>query len=166
MRGGCALAWSDISFPTWALGELHRTLPDAAMTWGHRDWQEEQQRQQGEQLTPVQRFLQAEPSWLRRGQTTTLFSSLTEKEPVKGARGGIASMDSRSPRQRGVGRWETPQRGRARASMAGGQAWNRRGKLVASCSGVETQWERVKELSSELVGAMVRRSDVSGERKW
>lgn len=44
------------------------------------------------QLTPVQRFRQAEPSWFRRGQTTTLFSSLTENEPVKGARGGIASI--------------------------------------------------------------------------
>jgi hypothetical protein len=40
----------------------------------------------------VQRFRQADPSWLRRGQTTTLFSSLTENEPVSGARGGIASI--------------------------------------------------------------------------
>jgi hypothetical protein len=40
----------------------------------------------------VQRLRQADPSWLRRGQTTTLFSSLTEKEPVKGARGGMASI--------------------------------------------------------------------------
>jgi hypothetical protein len=29
---------------------------------------------------------------LRRGHTTTLFSSFTEKEPVKGARGGMASI--------------------------------------------------------------------------
>lgn len=48
-----------------------------------------------ERLTPVQRFRQADPSWLRRGQTTTLFSSETEKLPVNGAReGGIASIDS------------------------------------------------------------------------
>jgi hypothetical protein len=40
----------------------------------------------------VQRFRHAEPSWLRRGHTTTLFSSFTEKEPVKGARGGMASI--------------------------------------------------------------------------
>jgi hypothetical protein len=43
----------------------------------------------------VQRFRHADPSWLRRGQTTTLFSSFTENEPVKGARGGIASIDQR-----------------------------------------------------------------------
>lgn len=42
-------------------------------------------------LTPVQRFLQAEPSWFRSGQTTTLFSSDTEKDPVRDARGGIPS---------------------------------------------------------------------------
>jgi hypothetical protein len=40
----------------------------------------------------VQRFRQADPSWFRRGQTTTLFSSFTENEPVSGARGGIASI--------------------------------------------------------------------------
>lgn len=41
----------------------------------------------------MQRFRQAEPSWLRRGQTTTWFSSETEKLPVNGAReGGIASI--------------------------------------------------------------------------
>lgn len=40
----------------------------------------------------MQRFRQAEPSWLRSGQTTTLFSSLTEKELVSGAarEGGMA----------------------------------------------------------------------------
>lgn len=43
-------------------------------------------------FSPVQRFRQAEPSWLRSGQTTTLFSSLTEKELVSGAarEGGMA----------------------------------------------------------------------------
>jgi hypothetical protein len=39
----------------------------------------------------VQRFRQAEPSWLRSGQTTTLFSSDTEKDPVSEARGGITT---------------------------------------------------------------------------
>lgn len=38
----------------------------------------------------MQRLRQAEPSWLRSGQTTTLFSSETEKEPVSEARGGMA----------------------------------------------------------------------------
>jgi hypothetical protein len=42
-------------------------------------------------LTPVQRLRQADPSWLRSGQTTTLFSSDTEKDPVSEARGGIAA---------------------------------------------------------------------------
>jgi len=40
----------------------------------------------------VQRLRQAELSWLRSGQTTTLFSSETEKEPVSEARGGMASI--------------------------------------------------------------------------
>lgn len=40
-------------------------------------------------LTPVQRLRQAEPSWLRSGQTTALFSSDTEKDPVSEALGGI-----------------------------------------------------------------------------
>jgi hypothetical protein len=39
----------------------------------------------------VQRLRQADPSWLRSGQTTTLFSSDTEKDPVREARGGMAS---------------------------------------------------------------------------
>lgn len=43
-------------------------------------------------LTPVQRLRQAELSWLRSGQTTTLFSSETEKDPVSEARGGMASI--------------------------------------------------------------------------
>jgi hypothetical protein len=43
----------------------------------------------------VQRFRHAELSWFRSGHTTTLFSSLTEKEPVKGARGGMASIGQR-----------------------------------------------------------------------
>jgi hypothetical protein len=50
-------------------------------------------------LTPVQRLRQAELSWLRSGQTTTLFSSLTEKELVSGAArdGGMAaSINGRS----------------------------------------------------------------------
>lgn len=46
-----------------------------------------------DRLTPVQRFRQADASWFRRGQTTTLFSSFTEKEPVNGARGVIVSID-------------------------------------------------------------------------
>lgn len=39
----------------------------------------------------MQRLRQAEPSWLRSGQTTTLFSSDTEKDPVREARGGMAA---------------------------------------------------------------------------
>lgn len=40
----------------------------------------------------MQRLRQAELSWLRSGQTTTLFSSETEKDPVSEARGGMASI--------------------------------------------------------------------------
>ena len=31
----------------------------------------------------MQRFLQLEPSWLRRGQTTSLFASVMEKDEVR-----------------------------------------------------------------------------------
>jgi len=68
----------------------------------------------------VQRFRHAEPSWLRRGQTTTLCSSFTENEPVKGARGGIASIDQMilGETVRGVG-WKQQQR--VWPSMAGAE---------------------------------------------
>lgn len=46
----------------------------------------------------MQRLRQAEPSWLRSGQTTTLFSSETENEPVRGARGGMAASIYLCPR--------------------------------------------------------------------
>jgi len=53
-----------------------------------------QQAAEEEGLTPVQRLRQAEPSWLRSGQTTTLFSSETENEPVSEERGGIVASPS------------------------------------------------------------------------
>jgi hypothetical protein len=34
-------------------------------------------------LTPMHRFLQLEPSWLRKGQTTSLFESVIEKDEVR-----------------------------------------------------------------------------------
>lgn len=39
----------------------------------------------------MQRFLQLDPSWLRSGQTTSLFASVIEKEDVKDDLGGILS---------------------------------------------------------------------------
>lgn len=36
----------------------------------------------GEQLTPMQRLRQLEPSWLRKGQTTSLLESVMENEDV------------------------------------------------------------------------------------
>ena len=82
-------------------------------------------------LTPVQRLRQAEPSWLRSGQTTTLFSSLTEKEPVKGARGGMASIGHRilGETVRGGGGWEQRD---GWPSMAVGELWNTSVKLQDS----------------------------------
>lgn len=41
------------------------------------------------QLTPMQRFLQLEPSWLRNGQTTSLFESVIENDPMRDDLGGI-----------------------------------------------------------------------------
>jgi hypothetical protein len=40
-------------------------------------------------LTPMHRFRQLDPSWFRRGQTTSLLVSVMEKEDVKEDRGGI-----------------------------------------------------------------------------
>lgn len=41
------------------------------------------------QLTPMQRLRQLEPSWFRKGQTTSLLESVIENEDVKEDRGGI-----------------------------------------------------------------------------
>lgn len=43
-------------------------------------------------LTPRHLFRQPEPSWFRRGQTTSLLVSATEKEPVREVRGGMALL--------------------------------------------------------------------------
>lgn len=89
-RGGCAPAWTGNASPThvlvctpelWSFGACCNV------------------KQQRERLTPVQRLRQAELSWFRSGHTTTLFSSLTEKELVSGAArdGGMAaSINGRS----------------------------------------------------------------------
>lgn len=44
---------------------------------------------QESERTPVHRFLQLEPSWLRKGQTTSLLASVMEKDDVKDDLGGI-----------------------------------------------------------------------------
>lgn len=46
------------------------------------------------QLTPIQRLRQLEPSWFRRGQTTSLFESVIENEDVKEDRGGILTQST------------------------------------------------------------------------
>jgi hypothetical protein len=43
----------------------------------------------GRTLTPTQRLRQLEPSWLRSGQTTSLFASVIERDDVKDDLGGI-----------------------------------------------------------------------------
>lgn len=74
-------------------------------------------------LTPVQRLRQAEPSWLRSGQTTTLFSSETEKDPVSEARGGIASCIYPRARPSECGRVAAGAgAGRRRVGVNGGRA--------------------------------------------
>jgi hypothetical protein len=45
------------------------------------------------ELTPIQRFRHEDPSWFRKGHTTSLLASVTEKLEVKDDRGGIASVD-------------------------------------------------------------------------
>lgn len=61
----------------------------------------------GSELTPMQRLRQLEPSWLRSGQTTSLFASVMEKDDVRDDLGGIFEPRHEQPgvesRQRGVG---------------------------------------------------------------
>ena len=40
-------------------------------------------------LTPMHRLRQLEPSWFRRGHTTSLFESVIEKDEVREVLGGI-----------------------------------------------------------------------------
>lgn len=51
--------------------------------------------EEGGFLTPMQRFRQLEPSWLRNGQTTSLFESVIEKDEVREDLGGI--LESQTP---------------------------------------------------------------------
>jgi hypothetical protein len=44
-------------------------------------------------LTPKHLFRQLEPSLFFKGQTTSLLASVTEKELVKDARGGMVCMN-------------------------------------------------------------------------
>jgi hypothetical protein len=50
-----------------------------------------------EALTPRQRLRQLEPSWFRKGQTTSLLASETEKDDVNEDRGGIVRVDPTIP---------------------------------------------------------------------
>lgn len=67
-------------------------------------------------LTPMHRLRQLEPSWFRRGQTTSLLESVMEKEDVKVERGGILAAPY-AEEKRGVRGWKRGrrrwQRGRA-----------------------------------------------------
>lgn len=70
----------------------------------------------------MQRFLQLDPSWLRSGQTTSLFASVIEKDDVKDDRGGIlGNYDCLDPTIQGRGRGRVRVvRGRGRGR---GWAW-------------------------------------------
>lgn len=60
----------------------------------------------GQQLTPMQRLRQLEPSWLRSGQTTSLFASVIENEDVKDDLGGIlVRVSGSNPTMRRRGFW-------------------------------------------------------------
>jgi hypothetical protein len=77
----------------------------------------------------VQRLRQAELSWFRSGQTTTLFSSLTEKELVSGAArdGGMAaSINGRSfaSKQWHVKSWALGRRSSIKACAAWGEGYS------------------------------------------
>lgn len=53
----------------------------------------------------MQRLRQLEPSWLRSGQTTSLFASVMEKEDVRDDLGGILDVrfNSSDPTMRRLG---------------------------------------------------------------
>jgi hypothetical protein len=78
----------------------------------------------------VQRLRQAEPSWFRSGQTTTLFSSDKEKDPVSEARGGIPSCID-SPRGRGPCEAGSETRGGGRPTQGGELQWPARSSNTA-----------------------------------
>lgn len=59
----------------------------------------------GNRRTPVHRFLQLDPSWFRKGQTTSLLASVIEKDEVKEDLGGILT----------IGRW--PHQSTVRSSL-------------------------------------------------
>ena len=74
------------------------------------------QRKRKERLTPRHRFRQLEPSWLRSGHTTSLLASVTEKEEVREARGGMLAGLLQAPRHEGHG-------GRRGGWAAAGGCW-------------------------------------------
>ena len=86
----------------------------------------------------MQRFRQAELSWLRSGQTTTLFSSETEKEPVSAARGGMASIEEGGEGGRRGAR-EGSRTSMAAAQRCSGEERWRRALSVGLCSCGEKQ---------------------------
>jgi hypothetical protein len=51
----------------------------------------------------MQRFLQLEPSWFRRGQTTSLLESAMENCEVRADRGGMATDPTMRRRGGGIG---------------------------------------------------------------
>jgi hypothetical protein len=80
-----------------------------------------------ERLTPVQRLRQLEASKFRSGQTTTLFSSDMEKEPVR-PRGGMVPRTCIYPEARAVRRGQKAgslrRQGKAQwQSLSSGTAW-------------------------------------------
>lgn len=72
----------------------------------------------------MQRFLQLDPSWLRSGQTTSLFASVIEKDEVKDDLGGILlDYNCLDPTIQGRGRG----RGRVRDGSSGSGSRSRLG---------------------------------------
>lgn len=135
-------------------------------------WEEREEREGGKggkrALTPVQRFRQADASWFRSGQTTTLFSSDTEKDPVSEARGGIPSCIY--PRAGDRAQWA---KGRGRVAKVKGRAVGvngRRGALVqlvrsfgSSDGGGVTEGSGTKQaLTAVGCWAVVLRADNEG----
>jgi hypothetical protein len=69
----------------------------------------------------MQRFLQLDPSWLRSGQTTSLFASVIENDDVKEDRGGIlGDYNCLDPTIQARGRGQ----GRGRGWAAGVVGWS------------------------------------------
>lgn len=69
----------------------------------------------------MHRFRQLEPSWLRKGQTTSLLASVMEKDEVKEDLGGILTIGWGATRRRRGRAWNGAEG--TTGAVGGGGGW-------------------------------------------